>query len=357
MSTSRISAQYTQEFTGAESGKDAALTLKENAIKFWDHLWATYNESYAIISGDYYTGQVEDYEYEPLGVFLDDIEASDSEFLENENVIVWATLKAYTLEDNNISIKVTCSAKDGTKTIKGVVTPKNGEFNVESYDEDFITCTFSDKYKNKISEKPGYYSVIFNATFNFTTQSYLKVYYIEKKRKRVLMTEGIDIFSEYGITDTSPVAKFTNGPLKIGMGTTTSQPIGVPLSNKNEFSSYIGLTLDNNWEGNVKSINKIYIGLPDGLSFRDTCEDFEDNRRAKNNGYSHMVKEKIIREDNKKKYELPKSYKCSLKLDNARSLLGNTPISIKYFKAEVDYVYHIEEKTSVTVKSERQKTT
>ncbi|MBR9690507.1 hypothetical protein GOV08_02370 [Candidatus Woesearchaeota archaeon] len=339
--TYSVNANYQELLSRGEieSGQEALDKAGGNLMNFWKGILTGWNESQAIIRGDYYTGQVEQYENEPLGVFLEDVEASDEVFLQNETITIWANLKAYTLEDKEIKVNVSCALKNGTKWIEGSISPSR-VFTVNSYDEEFITCNFG----QEVSSEPGYHNVIFNATFDFKTQSYLKTYYIEKERKRTLTSQDIDILTEYEITERDPVARFTAGPLKMGMETTTP-PVGVPKDEKEAFSSYIGLTLDNNWDGNVIKLNSVSLTLPSGLTFdKNICTYFDGS------GSNYNLKSDEITQDNKKEFSLPKSYKCSLKLDNSNNLLGSTPISIKYFKADVDYTYQIQEKTRIQVK-------
>lgn len=332
---------------------------KAQAVSAWDKLWNGItkwkNQSDQMISGDYYTGQVEQAQTEKLGVFLEDIKASDQNFLINESVEVWAKMKAYKLKDMNeaITINVTCYATKGQKTINGTISPKP-TFSIDSYEEEFLTCKFPDK---TLSNESGYYTVTFNATFNFNTQSYLRTYYMEKERKRTLVSQGINILSQYGITDTNPVAKYTNGPVMMGMETTSSLPIGVPTetnSDQNyEFSSYIGITFDNSWKGTIKKINWLTITLPEGLAFEEgTCEAFQvysgKNVDPKRNAYELTSKQ--LEKDNKG-IKFPKSYKCALLLLEPSNLLGTSPLSIKTFYVSTSYIYQISESTGVTIKN------
>ncbi len=338
-----------------EGAKMQSLSAWDKFKALFTNAQASWNQSMTQINGDYYTGQVEQNQAAPLGVFLEDIKASDTQFLINESVDVWAKLKAQSFENNKnpIAISVVCSTKNSTgQTILGTVSPKGGKFSVASYEDEFLTCNFP---KNTFMVA-GYYPITFNATFNFDTQSYLKTYYIDKDRKRSLMADGKDIFSEYGITDTNPTAVFTNGPLQIGMETTTP-PVGV--NQNDDFSSYLGITLDRHWgEGTLMTLNSLYIALPEGTSLDSSCKSFVESSSTEasmvvNDGvkvYKIDNDQMII--DNKKGYTLPKSFKCSIKLDDRNMLLGNTPISIRYFKAKTEYTYSISESTNINVKSD-----
>ncbi len=359
-SSPSIKANFNAGFKGAEKDATPLQTFSEKVKIWWAGTLQSYNESKQMLSGDYYTGQVEQNQVKPLGVFLEDMKG-DTEFLQNEKIEIWSKLKVQSLQNDNspetdpININVSCFIKNGTGVINGIISPKS-EFKVNSYEEEFLTCSF-----NNINLSPGYYPVTFNASFNFETQSYLKTYYIDKDKKRTLMANNVNILSSYGISDTSPVAVYTNGPIKIGMET-TPPPIGVPSINPEaDFSSYIGITIDKNWgEGSLKSIKELWIELPEGLSFND-CPSFEnlpqDKWDTKNGDKSYVMISKYqlnnskISTDNKKGFTLPKSYKCSLKLKSRNDLLGQTPIAIKYFKTRISYDYMITKTTNINIRS------
>lgn len=338
--------------------------VKTKASSAWDNFknffTKSYNQSMTNIYGDYYTGQVEQNQGKPLGVFLEDMKG-DTEFLVGDTIDIWAKLKVQSIRNDDetgndkINITVKCSLKNGTKAILGEVTPREN-FSVTSFEEEFLQCRFKG-----LNLTPGYYQVTFNATFNFDTQSYLKAYYMDKERKRTLIAGEVDILREYGITDSNPTAIYTGGPVKIGMETTSPLPVGVPDPTTENFTSYIGITIDKNWaEGSIKSINDLRITLPEGLIKGEGCDDFENlpanmiDKTYDSNlvMVSRYWLAKTKREsDNKKGITAPKSYKCSLKLRDRQALLGETPIALRYFKTIINYNYMISRTTSINIKS------
>ena len=347
MNTYRVSTMFVESLPEAQKQEaiNKMMDFKDWIYQIPNMFMVGWNDNKKVLSGDYYTGQVEQNQNIPLGVFLEEFKPSDDQFvLGSETISVWGTLRAYTLDDQKISIKLSCYAKDGKNLIEGTLSPSN-YFSIESNDEQFIQCTFDD---NKF-DKTSYYRVYLNATFNFKTQSYLKSYYIEKERKKVLEREGKNILLELGIANYNPTAIFTNGPIKMGMGT-SKPPIGVdPI----DFYSSFGITLDHNWNGNVNKIEELYISIPEGLKFVDDCSYFENTKDKK--GFNYRLSEKERAGDNKKSYKLPKSYKCPIELDGLKgynTLLGSSPLSIKYFKAETEYTYMISEKTSINIRKE-----
>ena len=91
-----------------------------------------------------------------------------------------------------------------------------------------------------------------------------------------MIREGVDIFDEYGIEDKEPKAKFTNGPVRIGMGT-ADQPIGI--SDELPLNPRLGITLDSNtgWDGMIKQVEELVVMVPDSMSL-DTvlCPEFAE---------------------------------------------------------------------------------
>ena len=64
----------------------------------WDEAAKSWKARLEYATGDYYEGEVEENENEPLGVYLENIEKAETEFYEDEPVSIWVTLKARTLE-------------------------------------------------------------------------------------------------------------------------------------------------------------------------------------------------------------------------------------------------------------------
>ena len=79
---SNLQFQQLQNPENLEAAREARTTVWEKMKGIFTGFKTQWNESQRIISGDYYTGQVEQYEYDPLGVFLEDVESSDEIFLE-----------------------------------------------------------------------------------------------------------------------------------------------------------------------------------------------------------------------------------------------------------------------------------
>jgi len=302
--------------------------------KLWNELFI---KPLRYATGDYYTGKVDEYEYEPVGVYLENLEAADPKFFEGEKIVVWAVLKAKTL-DNEININVSCYTKEGDKKINGDITPKN-EFNIAGEEEEYLDCVF-DKLNH------GKKDVIFNAEFNFETMAYLKTYFMDKEKLRAFDRDKIDVFNHYKISHRNPIAIYTNGPAGIGMRTQDRLPVGV-YSNKDNIPFFFGITIENNWEGVIKNITDLEVQVHNSLELTNCNPEFEF-KEENEDGYNvySLMPDKIIEDIKAGKFY---SIQCRLNPSDPKSLLGNEPITTRYFRVTVNYIYELEKSTPVEI--------
>jgi hypothetical protein len=238
------------------------------------------------------TGRVEENKAEPLGVYLENVKASDPEFFDDERVVVWGTVKARTLDDP-VNLQISCYVEKSKfyfleKKIYGEIFPKtlaseesfpkryeserlirkeeeNFGKEIFTFEEDDFECRFEPE-----KLESGTNTIIVAASFNFETESYLKTYFIEEERKRAMVKEDIDIFDEFGITDKRPISVFTNGPISLSIGTKVP-PTGISSQGENVEVTWVGVDLDHNinWRGSIDAIDELVILVPRGL-YMDT---------------------------------------------------------------------------------------
>jgi len=225
--------------------------------------------------GDIYSGQVDEGQSEILGVYLKDLKPADPEFYQGETINVWALIEANTLEDG-LTINLSCfhgkknSKGSFSKEQKGAVEPEDIPF---IYDQETVDvdCKFLDSYVFD----DGTNKVTVRAEFNFETLAYLKTYFMDQDRVRSLVRQGINPLEHYTITDTNPVAKYTNGPVRIGMGS-SQPPVGIVDSIS--VKPRLGITLDTNtgWKGKVKEMLDLIVMVPKPMTL-DTvwCTEFK----------------------------------------------------------------------------------
>jgi hypothetical protein len=317
--------------------------------------------------------------------------------------------------DDPINIDVGCYVKDGLTELKTEEVHPNNTFSVFTLEEQDFACTFNQQ--NPIFDgkfRPGSKTITTFADFNFETLAFLKVYFMDLERLRAMTRENLDPLQEFGIQDKKPVAVYTNGPIEIGMETTT------PLLGVSD--SYLALprfslSFQNKqgWEGKLTNLSELILLFPKGITIdpatdcnkkfkeykigdckKNSCEKFvnkeclsvcnqysdsEDDKAAKKNcvdsckdqveqcvdecgflfeeegekysAYSLDMEslEKGIRLD--KDYEKFQFFSCrfNAKPSGEEGVLGNTPITTKSFRVKLRYDYTVEK--PITVKIEK----
>ena len=391
-------------------------------------------------SGGYYKGKVERNKIGPLGVFIDKLKASQPRYYENEDVIIWGTLKALSLGDN-VNIKMSCHKK-GEEKYSTKTTP-NIPFTIYSKETRDFECVFEE---GKMADSrsflgkalggigfdpnfppggvigydvstlsseltPGIHTISVDAEFGFETLAYLKSYFMDIERKRSMVGEGLDPFKEFGITDTEPIAVYTDGPVIMGMEMTS--PI-IEVGEGIVTQPRIGITLENKegWEGIIRSLTELVILTPHGIKMdledepctvdfekyelekdckQDSCVNlafkpcvevcelnkkkdcqrecgkiktscekdcdilFKGDKEGETyNGYKIDVNaEQWLVLDIFKDIDRYRSFSCRLTVASKGddSVLGNTPLTVKYFRAKARYNYTLSKDIDVQIQS------
>lgn len=311
--------------------------------------------------GDYYTGQVEDNKNQQIGVYLEDVNPAADEFYPDEIVVVWATLMAKTLDpEKEITVTASCYGEkevgEELKKVKGDADPLSDKdvfvMKTATEEEKYITCEFP---KNFFKE--GSNSIFVNAEFNFETMGYIKAYLMNLETLRTMKREGIDPLDNYKITDKSPTAVFTNGPIKLGMET-SEVPIGI--SSQDPMDIKFGITLENGWQGKIKSVNSVTIKIPEEIEIVYCDHDFEktacQDKECEDGKYTSVYRIKKEGAEGRlglnsiKDVEGYHSIACRMRVKDVEKLLGNYQLITDYFKVTADYVYELEEVTAVSIK-------
>ena len=233
-----------------------------------------------------YRGNVEKNQFEPLGVFFDRVKPAQPRFYTDEPVTVWATIKSRTLSDP-VFVNFTCfrTGKDGKRIeantedpdidVKDTVIPDT-PFTVYTLEEKDTECTFN---KNKL--QTGGNTIFLSATYTFLTSAYQKFYLMDDERYRAMYREKLDPLKEFGITDRTPLAIATNGPVEIGTGISPLIPVSVKMSvdpalfitltNREKINDKQGKPYGE-WTGKIKQINELAVVLPKGITIEpDKC--------------------------------------------------------------------------------------
>ena len=340
------------------------------------------------LTGEYYAGVVDENEQQKLGVSLERLQPTKPEFYRDEKVALSAVLTTRTLEDE-VNVEVSCyqGAKQGTKKNKngkqedlvyGAVYPDTA-FTISDLQDEEIDCSFPEGSLDAGSNK-----VAVAAAYNFETIGYVKRYFTNKDALNAAKRQDIDLLQEYEIKDRQPIAKYTPGPVRLGIGP-EEELLGI--SEDEIVKPRLGITLDGDagWGGHIKQINELVVVLPEEMSLdMQSCSDpnfaeYEiSDCVADHRKYNTRQSQECSADDSclntaceqelsgKHAYSLdvnknPKLYSdlksfitisCRLNIDDVQGLLGSTPLSTQYFYVKTRYAYETEKTGVVYVKDE-----
>lgn len=326
----------------------------------------------------YYVGVVEENEGQKLGVYLEDITPSQSEFAYDEDVVVYGKIKTRTLDDE-VGITVSCFANDDEPENYGDIYPP-GTFYIFDLQEEDLDCTLVPRENNMAT---GLNKITFTADFNFETVGYIRRYFTDRETLAAATREGIDLLDEYGISDRDTTAKYTEGPIRLGMG--PDEPL-IDISETYPVNPRFGITLDSgtDWRGKIKEINELIISIPDSMDLdKDTCnaefELFSENacveshKTYKSRVYGECkdetdvdacLLEKCQEEfDGYNAYSLvidktPQYYRdiedyisltCRIIINDYAKVLGGVPLSTHYFRTRARYDYQVDDSITLEI--------
>jgi len=313
----------------------------------------------------YYQGEVEKNANQKIGVYLENIKEADPFNYENQEILLWATVKARAYEgsaneNNDLIIKPSCVADRFDESLKKNGIIKQKQFKVSSYDEQDLDCTFpviaplNGKGKPK-SLAQGEHTITFNAQFDFTTKAYKKAYFTDYNLLKSLNRENIDIFTQYNL-EKNPKAVYTNGPIEIGMETQDVITIGQDTSR----SPTIGFSLRNKQTGDLKRINKISLSLPAGLEIAtitdpasstsklDCNKKFEaDSGLTTKDLNVYSLSNEEYKNNNGLELQ---SFRCTLNIIDKELLMDASPVVTRYIQINANYEYELHGSRTITVK-------
>ncbi|MFO7711267.1 MAG: hypothetical protein R6V53_05875, partial [Candidatus Woesearchaeota archaeon] len=105
----------------------------------------------------------------------------------------------------------------------------------------------------------------------------------------------------------------------------------------------LGVTFTNDWDGEVNHIENVRLTLPSYISLEGNC--------SGEYGFSCTGSDPIEcnLEDELPPFKKRQTIRCPLRIEenHINAILGESPLSIRYFRAGIDYNYTIGEKTSI----------
>jgi len=223
------------------------------------------------------TGKVEENQYEPLGVYLENVQTTASRYFidqvidddtgevvdKYEEVVIWGTVKGRTLDDP-INVEVGCFVEKGDDEIRAAKEDPKDKFTIFALEEQDFACTFTEEQLKEGVLKKGFNTISTFADFNFETLAYLKTYFIDRDRLRAMTRDGLDVFDQFEIVDKNPVPVYTNGPVAIEMGT-TNPLVGVSKSYIASPRFSLGIRNREGWEGKITGLKELVLLFPKGV--------------------------------------------------------------------------------------------
>lgn len=272
----------------SEIGVDIAEKKSEGFAGFTDSIskaWEAFNLKITgrldVATGGLYSAQVEKNQFEPLGVFLDKVRASQPRFYPDEPVTIWSSIKSRTLSDP-VTVKFNCYRYDKSNNRIGIKDDRTGTINtaegslipdapftVFTLEEKDVECTF-----NKDKFQPGSNPVTLSAQYNFVTSAYQEVRFIDRARHQAMIKENLDPLLEFGIKDKNPKTIYTNGPVEIeqviqnpvtvDLKSLVLPNLGINLKNRDKITDKQGKTIGQ-WKGKILNIEELAIVVPKGI--------------------------------------------------------------------------------------------
>lgn len=261
---------------------------KEFFSQFGDRIKEVITGRLDIATAGLYTGNVEKNRYENLGVYFSNIRAADPRFYIDDPITIWGSIRSKTYKDAVI-VGFNCSRWKDSKRIHADKIIPGIKFPIFTLDEVDTECTFYPDNDNPI--KPGPNTITLSAEYNFGTDAYLKAYFIDRDRLRAYSREDVDPLTEFGIKDKNPIAVFTNGPVEIGIDTssplitvsrgyTIKPSIGITLTNRKELKDEEKRIISK-WDGKIKNITELILLVPPGIEISnlDDCKSKEEEKK------------------------------------------------------------------------------
>jgi hypothetical protein len=327
------------------------------------------NETLSYATGDYYTGQVDKKAVIPNKVELKELTATQAEFKDYEPVSVYATLSTQMIDMTPPpTATITCNAaNDGAKGIvkSYSATPKPEQVELRPFDAWDITCSFKE---GTFKDPPTKQAIInISVQFDFSTQAYLKTYWMDKARLQELKTAKQDPLAIYDIADKNPVTIYTSGPLKTGMRLSSQSVQGLDKTIESDFT--LGVTMDNAWNGKIAQLRSLVVFVPKGMRIVSTVGQEQPPKQIACNDDAIAKTGQVEACDdtlNNIYYLEPKRVDASKFLTlifnikagpaDYEKILSKAPITARYFKTTAAYTYVINRVLNVPIMPTQQAT-
>ena len=234
-----------------------------------------FNQSIGKITGKSYEEEVDaNAGVSTLGVIFEDLEFSnkDRTYFQGDPISAWAGMEAKTL-DREINVELGCfvDRREGQANTK-VGTITEPQFTVTDLTYQVPVCTFD----RDVFDKPDDHELELIADFGFTTNSYLRRYFVKQEDFLALQKNDVDLQQYYNIPAEDEFGRFTNGPLAVSIST---HNLIQPLTS-DKVSLFLGFAFDTNRRagfenGRLMSFDNLVIAMPPEFTLARTQDGFD----------------------------------------------------------------------------------
>jgi hypothetical protein len=321
--------------------KETSVDAKEGFLAFLHKYNQSKVDYLAYATGqDLYTAEVDEHAKEKLGVFFENVEKSQKDYIRDDSVSVWATIVARTFDEPMV-INFNCIADRGKDSeVRPDRMIPSQPYVVEVQDDRDLDCSFGRRVF-----KPGSHRAHLYANFTFQTMAYKKTYFVDRSRANALAREDIDIMEYYGVDDEDPKAVYTSGPVMIGIDI-RSAPMKIDRSSNDPTIVTLGVSLKNDWEGRIVNVTEFELILP-------PFAELEKMECGSNWTFTQAEPGRYLLTRTFGPIKMWQSLRCPIVIQPGYydDVLGGTPIATHSFKATARYVYELEDTVSILVKN------
>jgi len=322
-----------------------------------------FNETIAFARGDYYTAKVDTRSGVPNKVELRELRPTQKSFRDTDQLVVFATLAAETLETDTVGeATVLCSAstdipKGGRKTYDGKMQP-TGPLTLRAFENYDLTCSFP----AGTFSQPTIKSAVVNmtASFDFSTQAYVKTYWMDRQRYLEFRKTNTDPLVFYEVPERQPQTIHTAGPVKLTIGLRGSQQVfTLDRSVPQDVDLTLSLTIENTGKGGrIGIVHDVVLVVPKGMRVMSVagqptppkqiaCKDVP----ALGEGCADDVSTIYLLEPKNVDATgfLTLLYSIKVAPGDYEKILSTSPLTARFFKTSARYNYVLEGAVSVPI--------
>ena len=325
------------------------------------------------VTKEIYTGQVDNSQQLPLGIQIVEATPLLRKFLldTGDDVVATATITALTVnEDDVYQVNNKCylefmssGAGFTTKKVRvpGIVEPATLEISYtgNQVDRRFIQCVVSNNSIGELTkDNPPVNvlsgTVVFNTTFEFTTSGYMTYGFMDQGVFNNLRSSNLQPWQEMGLQSPTMIAKYTPGPVMIGMPAETT-PYPLNANAENLQLPAFGATFSNAFvgRGGIQKFNKNYLYVPNQITVENSCTPknfFAKKSQNQNTKYGADYTEYELSNLSRESGEQFVTIRCPMKVTKAKDLIGPGGAGIYTIFLTTNYTYAIDTSVPVTMR-------